>query len=237
MSRTTVLSMWQRLALLVIAPLAMALLAVVVIDAQNATDHERVRVRARALADGRVEFTLRTPSGILEPRARFFPADDGPTGWTYSSKLTLSNGAKLQIAARRLDDGRVEFGVRPEGDRRPTLPRQRYFPTDATVGSWLVSTPVTVSAPQPEPMPEAEQAEQPEQDDQPDQSDQSSQSDQPEDSSGATSPPDTDDGGSDADESSVERISGGHRDGLIVDRNVIGNPDAPVLIAEYGDPY
>ena len=36
---------------------------------------------------------------------------------------------------------------------------------------------------------------------------------------------------------SVERISGGHRDGLIVDGGVLGDPDAPVLIVEYGDPF
>ena len=36
---------------------------------------------------------------------------------------------------------------------------------------------------------------------------------------------------------SVERISGGHRDGLIVVNTIIGDPDAPVLISEYGDPF
>ena len=39
-----------------------------------------------------------------------------------------------------------------------------------------------------------------------------------------------------ADES-AERISGGHRDGLIVEGSIVGDPDAPVLIVEYGDPF
>ncbi len=35
----------------------------------------------------------------------------------------------------------------------------------------------------------------------------------------------------------IETISGGHRDGLIVNRGVLGDPDAPALIVEYGDPF
>ena len=48
-----------------------------------------------------------------------------------------------RIVARRLDDGRVEFGWQPAGGAR-VLPRQRYFPTDATVDRWLRSSPVEV---------------------------------------------------------------------------------------------
>ena len=63
-----------------------------------------------------------------------------------------------RIVARRLDDGRVEFGWQPTGGgfgRELTpdgnaifryvarvLPAQRYFPTDATVDRWLRSSPV-----------------------------------------------------------------------------------------------
>ena len=35
----------------------------------------------------------------------------------------------------------------------------------------------------------------------------------------------------------LERIEGGHRDGLIVEGDTLGDPDAPVLIVEYGDPF
>ena len=48
-----------------------------------------------------------------------------------------------RIVARLLDDGRVEFGWQPAGGAR-VLPRQRYFPTDATVDRWLRSSPVEV---------------------------------------------------------------------------------------------
>ena len=49
-----------------------------------------------------------------------------------------------RIVARRLDDGRIEFGWQPSGGAR-ILPRQRYFPADATVDRWLYSSPVTVT--------------------------------------------------------------------------------------------
>ena len=49
-----------------------------------------------------------------------------------------------RIVARLLEDGRVEFGWQPAGGAR-VLPRQRYFPTDATVDRWLRSSPVEVS--------------------------------------------------------------------------------------------
>ena len=48
-----------------------------------------------------------------------------------------------RIVARLLDDGRVEFGWQPTGGER-VLPRQRYFPADATVDRWLRSSPVEV---------------------------------------------------------------------------------------------
>ena len=48
-----------------------------------------------------------------------------------------------RIVARLLEDGRVEFGWQPTGGAR-VLPRQRYFPADATVDRWLRSSPVEV---------------------------------------------------------------------------------------------
>ena len=48
-----------------------------------------------------------------------------------------------RIVARQLEDGRVEFGWQPASGAR-VLPRQRYFPTDATVDRWLRSSPVEV---------------------------------------------------------------------------------------------
>ena len=53
-----------------------------------------------------------------------------------------------RIVARRLADGRVEFGWQPrrtDGEwGSESLPTKRYFPTDATVDRWLRSSPVWV---------------------------------------------------------------------------------------------
>ena len=53
--------------------------------------------------------------------------------------------------ARRVADGRVEFGLRQrlsDGTWSEThLPSRRFFPTSAAVGRWLQSSPVTLSAP------------------------------------------------------------------------------------------
>ena len=46
-----------------------------------------------------------------------------------------------RIVAQLLSDGRIEFGFQPEGRDR-ILPSSRFFPT-ASVGRWLVSSPVT----------------------------------------------------------------------------------------------
>ena len=48
-----------------------------------------------------------------------------------------------RIVARRLDDGRVEFGWQPSGDER-ILPPSRYFPVDAAIDVWLRSTEIDV---------------------------------------------------------------------------------------------
>ena len=56
----------------------------------------------------------------------------------------------VRIVARRLESGRVEFGLQQRqadeswGERR--LPRVRFFPTTATVGSWLNSSPLSLPA-------------------------------------------------------------------------------------------
>ncbi len=185
--------------------------------AQDATS---VQVRARLVGSGSIEFGLRASGEDLTPGARFFPAGDRATGWLVSSSLDLANGAEVQIIARRHQSRAVEFAVRTVAPRQVFLPRGRFFPANATVGRWLISTPVSIPAPDPP----AEQEEQSSQ----------SQPSEP-DPEPETSTPDADD--TDQSTESVERISGGPRDGLIVENGVLGDPDAPILITEYGDPF
>ena len=58
----------------------------------------------------------------------------------------------VRIVARKLESGRIEFGLQQRqsdntwGDRR--LPRVRFSPTTATVDNWLASSPLTLTAPQ-----------------------------------------------------------------------------------------
>lgn len=55
----------------------------------------------------------------------------------------------VRIVARKIADGRIEFGLRQEqadGTYGETvLPRSRFFPADATVGRWLRSSPVDLA--------------------------------------------------------------------------------------------
>ena len=210
-----------------LAVLAVAALSVLAppspADAQEDDGHsEQVQVRAQRQADGDIEFGLRTSEGNVLPRQRVFSARIDDERWRVSSPLELVNGTEVNIIARRDGDTQVEFGVRTVDPREEYFPSRRFFPRSTAVGRWLISTPVSI------PAPEADDEQ--EQDDQP----------------APDTEDDTDSGGTDTEESSTEeteeaddheRISGGHRDGLIVVGDTVGDPNAPVLIVEYGDPF
>ena len=121
-----------------------------------------VRVAAQRLANGSTEFALqqRSADGAWAerqlPRSRFFPATTAVGRWLASSPLTVSapDGAaeaEVRVAARLLVDGRMEFAAQQRGADgewgERLLPRARFFPANATVGRWLVSTALTVSLP------------------------------------------------------------------------------------------
>ena len=129
---------------------------------------DEVRIVARKLADGRIEFALRQHQGgdswgdPLLPRARFFPADATVGRWLRSSPLTIivaattdraATEAVVRIVARKVADGRVEFALRKQLSSStysaPLLPQARFFPTTATVGRRLQSTPISVITTQP----------------------------------------------------------------------------------------
>ena len=127
-----------------------------------------VRITARKLSSGTIEFGLQQRTGPdawgerMLPASRFFPADAAVDRWLRSSPLTVTVAATaarpatdvtVRIVARRVFDGRVEFALRKQLDDGSyigeLLPRSRFFPTTAAVDSWLVSTPISVISTQP----------------------------------------------------------------------------------------
>ena len=117
-----------------------------------------VRIAARRSTDGRIEFALQEqfPDGAWAarrlPAARFLDADSEIDRWLASSALDVPappiSIAEVRIAARPLDDGRVEFALQERAqdgewsERR--LPAARFLPSTSAVGTWLNSSALTV---------------------------------------------------------------------------------------------
>ena len=113
-----------------------------------------MRIVARKLESGRIEFGLQqrqtdnTWSDRQLPRVRFFPTTAQVDRWLASSPLELTVG-QVRIVARKIADGRVEFGLQQRQldntwvERR--LPRVRFFPTSARVTRWLASSPLSLT--------------------------------------------------------------------------------------------
>ena len=126
-------------------------------ESNNSSDSTAARIVARKLESGRIEFGLQQQQSDNSwgdrqlPRVRFFPTTATVGNWLASSALDLPVGA-VRIVARKLESGRIEFGLQQQqsdnswGDRR--LPRVRFFPTTATVDRWLASSTLTLTAPQ-----------------------------------------------------------------------------------------
>ena len=113
-----------------------------------------VRIVARKLDSGRIEFGLQQRHGDTWenrqlPRVRFFPTTAGVNRWLTSSALDLPPG-DVRIVARKLDSGRIEFGLQQRHSdtwENRQLPRVRFFPTTAGVNRWLTSSALTLTAP------------------------------------------------------------------------------------------
>ena len=119
----------------------------------SADDPNSVRITARFVEDGRIEFALlhRSDSPIL-PSKRYFPASPSDDRWLYASAQTLTadDGTvyTVRIAARRLADGRTEFGMqaqRATGWSNAHLPTSRFFPANTAVGRWLRSSQILLT--------------------------------------------------------------------------------------------
>ena len=123
---------------------------------ESAPAASTVRIQARLLESAKVEFGLQFDGErVWLPRARLFPYPTAVVGrWLFSSPYTLSDATVVRIQARRLESGKVEFGLQFDGER-VWLPRARLFPyPTAVVGRWLFSSPYSVAdGAQPEPDP------------------------------------------------------------------------------------
>ena len=110
-------------------------------------------ITARRLADGRVEFAFRPSGGArIFPEQRYVPADAALNSWLVSSDVTHVDATLGRIIARRLDDGRMEFGFRVEGGDE-LLPHLRFVPA-VTSGGWLRSSELSFSVAPPDLTPE-----------------------------------------------------------------------------------
>ena len=127
-----------------------------------------VRIAARPVAGGSVELGLQVLGAGEQwgrrrlPENRFLPARATPGEWLASSALRVDADAAVgggparenavplvRIVARRLADGRVEFGLQTQaGNARWTprlLPGRRFAPRGAALDVWLVSGPVRLA--------------------------------------------------------------------------------------------
>lgn len=139
--------------------------------AQEATEQPaETELEARILAqrheDGQVEFVMQFReagqpwSESAEPPRRFLPPGVEVDIWFASSALTITAeagtpsayvAAEVRVVVRLLANDRIEFAVQKRlpgetwGER--LLPTQRFFPPDAEVGRWLISSAVVVTLP------------------------------------------------------------------------------------------
>ena len=129
------------------------------VAAQDSAGDVEVRIVARKLANGKVEFGLQQRRGDNSwgerqlPQVRLFPTTATVDRWLVSSALDLTaDNLEVRIVARKLANGKIEFGLQQRrgdnswGERQ--LPQVRLFPTTATVDRWLVSSPLTLTATQ-----------------------------------------------------------------------------------------
>ena len=95
------------------------------------------RIVVRWLADGRAEFGFRITRGErVLPTRRFFPADARVGEWLFTTTVEQGRYTLGRIGARKLNDGRIEFGFVTH-DSRLILSEWRSLATDTTVGHWL----------------------------------------------------------------------------------------------------
>ena len=122
-----------------------------------------VRIVARKRDNGKIEFGLQQQQDDdswgdrLLPSQRFFPTTARVDRWLVSTPLTISVAAsadafaediEVRIVARKLETGRIEFGLQERDDDdswgERLLPTRRFFPPTSRVDRWLNSSVLTV---------------------------------------------------------------------------------------------
>lgn len=128
----------------------------------SATSDVDVRIVAQRHDNDDVEFGLQLRlsgepwSEPVLPNRRFFPPEAEVGNWLVSSgvgmrredPVAVATVVELRIAARRVQNDRVEFALQ---QRHPgqawgelQLPDSRFFPMATEAGRWLVSSPLAV---------------------------------------------------------------------------------------------
>ena len=104
-----------------------------------------IRIRAQPLADGRIEFGVRIEGDAesLTIDRRFLPATPRVNRWLLSSRMRLNKAVEGHVIARRLADGRTEFGFRVTG-RGDVFPESRFVPSAAEAERWLSSSVISI---------------------------------------------------------------------------------------------
>ena len=246
------------LAFAVFAVLAAAALAGVAGAQGNGRLEAELQVAVRPGADGTIEFGLSQDGRRVLPELRFLTpgqAESRAGRWLRSSAVEVAFSGGDPVRTQQADafvivrphaDGRIEFGVQVgDRDSERLLPRRRYLdPAQQAqfAGQWLESTVVTASIDAPEPpaasdTDESAGAQEPESAETPSGgaddaavSAEADETDEADESEEAEKPDDTDEA-----DDGLYRIPDGSRAGVVAQRNVIGDPDAPVLIREVSD--
>ena len=107
--------------------------------ADSHTSSDDAQVVARLAENRRVEFGLQIGGQTLLPEQRFVSLNRGATGWLRSSEIALPDGRAARVLARRIADGRFEWGLRVDGSDARLLPADRYIPPLRSFTSWLRS--------------------------------------------------------------------------------------------------
>ena len=127
----------------------------VTVAVEAAASPPEVRIAARRVSSGSVEFGLQVRSAdgawqeLIQPQLRFLPAGIELGRWLVSSAIDVGDGdwaRSVQVAARRRSDGSVEFALQVRsadgvwGER--LLPGARFLPADSELNRWLSSSPL-----------------------------------------------------------------------------------------------